>query len=33
VLVEHLGANGAFAWATASAALAALFALGLRRGA
>ncbi|HET9338277.1 MAG TPA: MFS transporter [Casimicrobiaceae bacterium] len=33
VLVEHFGANGAFAWATASAALAALFALGLRRGA
>jgi predicted MFS family arabinose efflux permease len=33
VLVERFGANGAFAWATASAALAACFALGLRRGA
>jgi predicted MFS family arabinose efflux permease len=33
LLVEQHGANGAFAWATASAALAACFALGLRRGA
>ena len=33
LLVEQVGANGAFAWATGSAALAACFALGLRRGA